>query len=142
MLKHDVAWKREVFDDAARLQVPLGIGEGPRGVAIQLLKFPHRLSEQKPRQEPVRERSFLLGPAHQASPALIPAVSHKPPPRPDTAGQHDSQCMRGFPALVLQLFDALMLLPAMVPDGISELGVCLGNTVPQAPDLIIRQVFP
>src|SRR6202795_762674 len=49
--------------------------------------------------------------------------------------------MRGFPALVLQLLDALMLLPAMVPDGTSELGVCLGNTVPQGPDLVIRQVF-
>src|SRR5580700_10562697 len=49
--------------------------------------------------------------------------------------------MRGFPALIHQLLDALMLFPAMVPDGTSKLGLCLGNTVPQAPDLIIRQVF-
>ena len=89
MLKYDIGWKREVSDDAARLEVPLGIGEGPRSVAIQLLKFPHRLSKQKPRQKSGRKCSFLLGPAHKASPALIPAVSHQPPPRPDTTGQHD-----------------------------------------------------
>ncbi len=29
-----------------------------------------------------------------------------------------------------------MLLPAMVRDGTSKLGLCLGNTVPQAPDLL------
>ncbi len=34
-----------------------------------------------------------------------------------------------------------MLFAAMVPDGTSKLGFFLGNTVPQAPDLIIRQVF-
>src|ERR1019366_10753785 len=34
-----------------------------------------------------------------------------------------------------------MLFSAMVPDGTSKLGFCLGNTVPQAPDLIIRQAF-
>src|SRR5216684_2685534 len=49
--------------------------------------------------------------------------------------------MRGIRTLVLQLLDAFMLLPAMVPDGTSKLGVCLGNTVPQGPDLIIRLVF-
>src|SRR5487761_543731 len=49
--------------------------------------------------------------------------------------------MRGFPALVLQLLDALMLFSAMLPDGTSKLDLCLGNTVPQAPDRIIRQMF-
>ena len=33
-----------------------------------------------------------------------------------------------------------MLLPAMVPDGTSKLGLCLGY-VAQAPDFVIRQVF-
>src|ERR1017187_7855396 len=49
--------------------------------------------------------------------------------------------MRGFPALIHQFLDALMLFSAMVPDGTSKLGLCLGNAVPQAPDLIIREVF-
>jgi len=49
--------------------------------------------------------------------------------------------MGSFPAPNHQLFDALMPFPAMVPDGTGKLGLCLGHTVPQAPDLIIRQVF-
>src|SRR5215472_11066807 len=49
--------------------------------------------------------------------------------------------MRGLPAVVLQLLDALLLLSAMLPDWTGRLDLCLGDTVPQAPDLIIRQAF-
>ena len=49
--------------------------------------------------------------------------------------------MRGFPALVLQFLDLFILLPAMVPNGTTKLSLGLGNTVPQAPYLVIRQVF-
>src|SRR6266481_1084573 len=49
--------------------------------------------------------------------------------------------MRRFPTLIHQLLDALMLFPAVVPDGTSKLGLCPANTVPQAPDLVIWQVF-
>jgi hypothetical protein len=49
--------------------------------------------------------------------------------------------MRRFPTLIHQLLDALMLFPAVVPDGTNKLGLCPANTVPQAPDLVIWQVF-
>src|SRR5712664_2244580 len=41
----------------------------------------------------------------------------------------------------LQLLDSPMQLPMAFPHGCSKLGLCLGNTVPQASDFIIRHVF-
>ena len=63
MLKHDIGREREVPDDAARLKIPLGITEGTRGVAVQLLKFPRRLSYQEPTQDACRQCAYLLAPA-------------------------------------------------------------------------------
>ena len=93
MLKHDIGWEREVSDDAAGLKVPLRITEGTRGVSFQLFKFPHGLSEQEPTEEACRQCTYLLGPADEASPALISAVSQQTPPRADIARKHDGQGM-------------------------------------------------
>src|SRR5216684_4560266 len=141
MLKHDIGREREVPDDAARLKIPLGINEGPSGVAIQLLKFPHRPSEQEPTEEACRQCTYLLGPTYDASPALIAAVSQQTPPRADIARKHHGQGMCSLLTLTLQLLDSPMQLPMAFPHGCSELGLCLGNTVPQASDFIIRHVF-
>jgi hypothetical protein len=94
MLKHDIGWKREVSDDATGLKVPLRITEGTRGVSFQLFKFPHGFSGQEPTEEACRQCTYLLGPADEASPALISAVSsQQTPPRADIARKHDGQGM-------------------------------------------------
>jgi len=85
VLKHDIGREREVPDYIARLEIPLGIAEGPRDVSFQYLKFPHCLSEQEATEKAGHQRAYLFGPAHEASPALIPAVSHQTSPRADVA---------------------------------------------------------
>jgi hypothetical protein len=110
-------------------------------MAIQLLKFPHRLSEQEPMEEAGRQCTYLLGPAYDASPALIPAVSQQTPPRADIARKHDGQGMRSLLTFIFQLLDLPMQVPMAFPQGCGKLGLCLGNTVPQASDFIIRHVF-
>src|SRR6266851_4533382 len=120
MLKHDIGREREVPDDAACFKIPLGITEGPRSVAFQLLKFPHRLSHQEPTEEAGRQCTYLLAPAYEASPALIPAVSHQTPPRADLAREHDGQEMCSLLTLTLQLLDSPMQLPMAFPHGCSE----------------------
>src|SRR6266481_7036248 len=85
--------------------------------------------------------AYLLGPAYDASPALIAAVSHQTPPRADIARKHDGQGMRSLLTLIFQLLDSPMQLPMAFPHGCGELGLCLGNTVPQDSDFIIRHVF-
>jgi len=107
-------------------------------MAIQLLKFPHRLSEQEPTEEACRQCTYFLGPAYDASPALIPAVSHQTPPRADIARKHDGKGMCSLRTFVFQLLDSPMQVPTAFPHGCGKLGLCLGNTVPQASDFIIR----
>jgi hypothetical protein len=141
MLKHDIGWEREVSDDAAGLKVPLRITEGTRGVSFQLFKFPHGLSEQEPTEEACRQCTYLLGPADDASPALISDVSQQTPPRADIARKHDGQGMCSRLTFIFQLLDSPMQLPMAFPPGCAKLGLGLGNTVPQASDFIIRHVF-
>src|SRR6266851_3336759 len=141
MLKHDIGREREVPDDAARLKIPLGINEGPSGVAIQLLKFPHRPSEQEPTEEACRQCTYLLGPTYDASPALISAVSQQTPPRADFARKHDGQGMCRRLTFIFQLLDSPMQLPMAFPPGRAQLGLGLGNTVPETSNFIIRHVF-
>ena len=93
MLKDDIGGEREVSDDAAGLKVPLRITEGTRGVSFQLFKSPHGLSEQEPTEEACRQCTYLLGPADEASPALISDVSQQTPPHADIARKYDGQSM-------------------------------------------------
>src|SRR5260370_41188650 len=69
------------------------------------------------------------------------AVSNQTPPRGDIAHEHDGQGMCSFLEFTLQLLDSPMKLSIAFPHGCGELGLCLGNTVPQASAFIIRHVF-
>jgi hypothetical protein len=141
MLKQDIGGEREVSDDAAGLKVPLGITEGARGVSFQLFKSPHGLSEQEPTEEACRQCTYLLCPAHDASPAFISDVSQQTPPRADIARKYDGQRMCSRLTFIFQLLDSPMQLPMAFPPRCAKLGLGLGNTVPQASDFIIRHVF-
>jgi hypothetical protein len=141
MLKHDIGWEREVSDDAAGLKVPLRITEGTRGISYQLFKFPLGLSEQEATKKACGQCTYLLGPADDASPALISKVSQQMPPRADLARKHDGQGMRSRLTFIFQLLDLSMQLPMAFPSGCVKLCLGLGNTVPQASDFVIRHVF-
>jgi hypothetical protein len=69
------ACMRPCPNNAVRLKIPFGINEGPRSLTIQLIKLPHRLSEQEPAEKAGRQCTYLLNPAYDAGSALIPAVS-------------------------------------------------------------------
>jgi hypothetical protein len=85
-------------------------------------------------EEAGRQCTYLLGPAYEASPALIAAVSYQTPPRADIARKHDSQGMRSPRTFISQLPDSPMQVPMAFPHGCGDLGLCFGNTVPQASD--------